>query len=152
MGEDETQTLVQLAWDALPRSHRRLLEQVGASRWEIVERPLGDVVFDLLRSSGRRAPDSERIRSENEALGIWVPELRLVLINEGHREIREADRSTREALLTWLAWHEWGHALSVTAFSDHDPSEARDWLSWPPPESANASVREAIVATSTSMS
>ena len=105
MSEESTEDLVQLAWDALPSRHRQLLEQIGASRWEIVDR----------------------------ALGMWVPELRLVLINDGHQELRSADPPTREALVTWIAWHEWGHALSVTGFSNHDPSEGARLLGLAPP-------------------
>jgi hypothetical protein len=52
-----------------------------------------------------------------------VPELRLVVINEAHPALLSADAATREALLTWVAWHEWGHALSVTSLSPHDPNE-----------------------------
>ncbi len=52
----------------------------------------------------------------------WVPSLRLVLVNEAHPAILGANTATREALLTWVAWHEWGHALSVTS-APHDPTE-----------------------------
>jgi hypothetical protein len=63
---------------------------------------------------------------------MWVPGLRLVLVNETHPELRNADRRTREALLTWVAWHEWGHALSVTSVSSHDPDEGSRLLSLAP--------------------
>jgi hypothetical protein len=70
--------------------------------------------------------------ADNEALGMWVPDLRLVLINDMHPGILSADRATREALLTWAAWHEWGHALSVTTASPHDPGEGARLLALAP--------------------
>jgi hypothetical protein len=118
-----TQQLIQVAWDTLPASHRRVLRQVGASRWEIVDRPLGEVTEELLRSAGRTPLSNVQTEEDNKALGIWLPDLRLMLINEGHPEILSADSRTREALLTWVAWHEWGHALSVASHAPHDPSE-----------------------------
>jgi hypothetical protein len=68
-----------------------------------------------------------------------VPELRLVLINDAHPELLSADSATREALLTWVAWHEWGHALSITSISPHDPGEGIRLL-----ELAPAGIRERI--------
>ena len=63
---------------------------------------------------------------------MWVPDLRLVLINEMHPALLNADPATREALLTWVAWHEWGHALSVTNASPHDPGEGARLLALAP--------------------
>lgn len=139
MSEEGARDLVQLAWDVLPSQHRQLLEQVGASQWKIFERPLGDVVRELFTSHGRTLPSRTRTKLDNQALGMWVSELRLVLINEGHPEIRSADPPTREALLTWIAWHEWGHALSVAGFSSHDPDEGARLLGLAP-----AGIRERI--------
>jgi hypothetical protein len=128
----DTGTLVQLAWDALPGSHRRLLTHVGASQWEVVNQGLGNAIDERLRSAGETAPSQEQTRAGNEALGMWVPELRLVLINEAHPALLTADLSTREALTTWVAWHEWGHALSVTNISSHDPGEGTRLLALAP--------------------
>ncbi len=117
-----TDELVQLAWDALPSAHRQLLSQVGAASWEVVAYGLGQAVDDRLRSAGVGGSDAARMAADNAAIGMWVPELRLVLINDAHPEIRTADGPTREALITWVAWHEWGHALSVSG-PPHDPNE-----------------------------
>jgi hypothetical protein len=119
----DTEELVQLAWDALPPAHRRLLTQVGASQWEIVKRGLGYATEERLISAGQTPPSKARTAAGNEALGMWIPGLRLVLINEMHSALLSADVATGEALLTWVAWHEWGHALSVTNPSPHDPGE-----------------------------
>ena len=133
MSETTTQELIALAWQALPASHRRLLEQVGASRWEIVDRPLGEVTTELLQGPDRPPRTRVDIEGDNKALGIWVPELRLVLINEEHSAVLSADPATRERLLTWVAWHEWGHALSLASNDPHDPSEGARLLALAPP-------------------
>jgi len=127
-----TEALVQLAWDALPSSHRRLLTQVGASNWEIVSQGLGHAAKDRLRSAGETIPSRAQTTADNKALGMWVPELRLVLINDAHPALLSADSATREALLTWVAWHEWGHALSITQISPHDPGEGARLLALAP--------------------
>ncbi len=132
MSEATTEELVQLAWDVLPSSHRQLLTQVGASQWEIVNQPLGRRTAELLRSAGSEVPSSAQTQADDQALGIWVPELRLVLINGAHPALLSADSSTREALLTWVAWHEWGHALSVTGRSSHDPGDGARLLALAP--------------------
>jgi hypothetical protein len=115
--------LVRLAWDALPSRDRRALKQIGASKWDIVSERLGNAVAARLISAGETAPGNAQTAAENDALGMWVPELRLVLINEAHPAVLRADRTTREALLTWVAWHEWGHALSVASNTPHDLGE-----------------------------
>ncbi len=127
-----TEELLRLAWDALPSPHRQLLTQVHAWQWEIVNEGLGQAVANRLRSAGHQVPDSAQTTADDKALGMWVPELRLMLINEAHPEILSADAATREALLMWVAWHEWGHALSVTSTSPHDPDEGATLLALAP--------------------
>jgi hypothetical protein len=127
-----TAQLVQLAWDVLPAGDQRLLKQIGASGWEIVAEPLGVAVDARLRSAGHNGSIPARIRADNAALGMWIRELRLVLINEKHGALIDTDRSTREALLTWVAWHEWGHALSIGGQSTHDPAEGDRLLALAP--------------------
>ncbi len=123
---------MQLAWDALPSSHRRLLTHVGASRWEIVGQGLGHAANERLTSAGETASSRKQTEAGNEALGMWVPDLRLVLINKAHPALLNADATTREALTTWVAWHEWGHALSVTNISSHDSGEGARLLTLAP--------------------
>ena len=115
--------LVQLAWDALPARDRQLLENIGAASWKIVERPVGVVAVELCRSAGHQPPPQAEVKAINDALGIWVPEIRTVLINKAHPQLTSADDRTQEGLLTWVAWHEWGHALSVTSHEPHDLGE-----------------------------
>ena len=84
MSDPTTQQLVQLAWEVLPAADRQLLEQIGADRWEVVEEPLGVALDGRLRSAGETPPQPSQIRADNSALGMWLRELRLVLINEAH--------------------------------------------------------------------
>lgn len=130
---------MQLAWEALPSEHRSLLTEVGASRWEVVSMGLGDAVEDRLRSAGEATPHRAQLEAANQALGMWVSNLGLVLINESHPALLGIDSLTREALLMWAAWHEWGHALSVSGVSPHDPGEGERLLSLAP-----AGIRERI--------
>lgn len=132
MSDPTTAQLVQLAWDVLPAGDRRLLEQIGASRWEIVAEPLGVAVDARLRSAGHGGCSPARILADNAALGMWIRELRLMLINEKHEALIDTDQSTCEALLTWVAWHEWGHALSIEDQSAHDPAEGHRLLALAP--------------------
>lgn len=120
--------LIQLAWDTLPARHRQLLEQIGAAHVEVVTRPLGDVCAELLISAGEREPSPEETRASNRAIGIWQPTLNLVLINAAHPALDGVAPDTREHLLTWVVWHEWGHALSVSSMPTHDRREGERLL------------------------
>lgn len=139
MDEPSTEDVVQLAWDALPLSHRDLLTEVGASQWEIVRVGLGQATAERLLSAGETVPGEAELAAGDDALGMWVPGLRLVLVNETHPALSSADVATREALVTWVAWHEWGHALSITSAVPHDTTEGARLL-----ELAPAGIRERI--------
>jgi hypothetical protein len=97
------------------------------------------VTAELLQSAGRPPLSKAQTEADNTALGIWLPDLRLMLINEGHSAILGADPRTREALITWVAWHEWGHALSVASQTPHDPNEGARLMTLAP-----AGIRERI--------
>jgi hypothetical protein len=98
----------------------------------VVSNGLGDAMAERLVSAGETVPGNPQRKADNDALGMWVPSLGLVLINELHPALCDADSATREALLTWAAWHEWGHALSVTGTSPHDHGEDERLLSLAP--------------------
>jgi hypothetical protein len=74
------------------------LEQIGGSRWEIVAEPLGVAVDARLRSAGHDGCTPARIQADNAALGMWIRELHLVLINEKHEALIDTDQSTGSAL------------------------------------------------------
>lgn len=58
--------IMRLAWRELPADHRRLLEEVGASQWLVLDGPLGMPVNRLLRSAGT---DTSPSRSEIASTG-----------------------------------------------------------------------------------
>jgi hypothetical protein len=44
---------------------------------------------------------------------VWNGQLKIVLIRDGHPAWKGLDPGSREVFLSRVAWHEWGHALSV---------------------------------------
>lgn len=130
------------AWLTLPAEHRALLQTVGADQWRIVDEPLGMVASDLLRSAGSRMLSKAEQASLNDAVGVWVPSLGVVLINESHRALAGLDTSSCEAFLARIAWHEWGHALSVARCSPQDIANGARLLDLAP-AGISASIRSA---------
>ena len=112
--------IVRLAWLRLPPAHRTLLEAVGASQWQIVSGPIGSTADDMLHSSGRPGLQPCARARLDGALGAWVPGLEVLLINAGHPAIAGLDTQAYEAFVAHIAWHEWGHALSLARCSPED--------------------------------
>jgi hypothetical protein len=124
LGYPTADELVQYAWDVLPADDKRLLAECGAHEWKVVARDVADEAAELLCSAGYDLPT----QAAAGALATWVPTLSLILVDERHPLIVTADPSTRQALLTWAAWHEWGHALSRRGLPMHDPGEGERLL------------------------
>jgi hypothetical protein len=105
---------------SLPPAHRNLLEAVGASQWQIADGPIGSAADEMLRSAGQPgiAPPA-RARLDG-AIGAWIPGLQVLLINVGHAAIVGLDPQAYEAFVAHVAWHEWGHALSMARCSSED--------------------------------
>jgi hypothetical protein len=131
---------VQLAWLKLPPAHRTLLEQVGASQWQIVDGPLGTVAHRMLRSAGQAGLASSARASLESAFGVWIPALRVLLINASHRDLIGLSAQAYEEFLAYIAWHEWGHALSLARCSHEDLAAGDRLLARAP-----AGVRESIL-------
>lgn len=112
--------VVTSAWQDLPAYDRQLLANIGASQWQVTSRSLGLVVHDLLRSAGYAGLTPKDAAALNDAAGVWIAELRLVLINAAHRALDDLDESSYEAMLARIAWHEWAHALSVVRATQED--------------------------------
>ena len=124
--------LADLAWRDLPAAHRALLESVGASQYRVVDRPLGAVANDMLCSAGERCL-SNRLREELDiAVGVWVPALRVVLVNAHHHALDGLDENSFEAMIVRTAWHEWGHALSVSRATAADVAAGADLVKLAP--------------------
>lgn len=76
--------IVRRAWRELPRGDRNLLEAISADRRQVCNRPLGRYTEELLRSADRRSLPEGEIARANDALALWIPDLRVMLINESH--------------------------------------------------------------------
>lgn len=131
--------IVQLCWLGLPATHRNLLEEVGASQWLVTDRSLGSVVDEMLDSAGHPDLPASTRTSLQDALGAWIPGLRVVLINADHPCLTGLDTAAHEAFVAHVTWHEWGHALSLARCSFEDVSAGAELIVLAPP-----GVQEAI--------
>lgn len=95
----------------LPAEHRNLLEQIGAQEGVIDDWPRG--VQNLYRSI-LKTPPSEAVLAR--AAAAWLDGLRTVVFNGPfmHEAVVGLNAKTREKVVAYLAWHEYGHALSLT--------------------------------------
>jgi hypothetical protein len=89
---------------------------------------LGLYADELLRSAGGGSLSEVEITRANDALGLWVPELRVVLINESHSAFDGLDDPTLTYDLSRVAWHEWGHALSIDRAGEEDIAAGERYL------------------------
>ncbi len=74
----------------------------------------------MLRSAGRPSLAPSTRAGLEVALGTWIPELRVLLINAGHPALAGLAPVAYEAFVANIAWHEWGHALSLARCSRED--------------------------------
>jgi len=116
----EANDIVRRAWRDLPPRDRVLLEAICADQWKVCKRELGTYTDELLRSADRGSLSAEEIARANDALALWVPELRVMLINDGHPAFDGLDGPTLTYDLSRVAWHEWGHALSLDRAGEED--------------------------------
>jgi hypothetical protein len=125
--------VIELAWRDLPADDRHLLENIGAAQWVVERRGLGEAIDDLRRSAGyARLTGAQRLHLDRAA-GAWLQELRVVLINASHEALRGLNDRSYEAMLVRIAWHEWGHALSVVRATQEDLANGVRLLGLAPP-------------------
>jgi hypothetical protein len=136
---DET---VRLAWNELPAAHRELLEEIDASQWQVVDEPLGGVVDGLLRSADHPGLSRASLLSTDKALGVWVSQLRLMLLDAGHESLEGLVERAYDELVSSTAWHEWGHALSIERCTREDVADGPRLLELAP-EGVGESIRKA---------
>lgn len=105
--------VVDEAWRELPPPARSLLESIRAKAFEVTDRPLGRYASELRRSGGLDPLSPADQERADQAVGLWLPEPRLMLINLGHPSLRHLDATTLRYALARIAWHEWAHALSI---------------------------------------
>lgn len=134
--------IVRQAWRELPQRDRILLETINADQWQVCARALGTYADELLRSAGRGSLPKEEIARANDALALWVRELRVVLINESHPAFDALDAPTLNYDLSRVAWHEWGHALSIDRAQEEDIAAGERYVELLPDGLANL-VRQA---------
>ena len=127
MGTDAND-IVRRAWRDLPSGDRILLEAISADQWQVCERVLGTYADELLRSADRGSLPETEIARANDALALWVPELHVVLINESHSAFDGLDAPTLTYDLSRVAWHEWGHALSIDRAGEEDIAAGERYL------------------------
>lgn len=126
-----------MAWADLPPEHRRLLEAIGADGWDVADRPLGTYADELLCSAGYPGLDSPARVGRDRARGLWIPELRVVLVNAVHSDYDGLDKPSHENALARVAWHEWGHALSLHGATRDDVAAGQELLDSLPGELAD---------------
>jgi hypothetical protein len=124
----EAEEIVRRAWQELPPGDRDLLQEIGADQWQVCRRALGIYADELLRSAGCGSLSATEIAWANDALGLWVPRLRMVLINESHPALDGLDDSSLVYRLSRVAWHEWGHALSFDRIEEEDIAAGRHYV------------------------
>jgi hypothetical protein len=112
--------IVRRAWRELPRGDRSLLKTISADQWQVCDRPLGAYSDELLRSADRGSLPEREIARANDALALWIPDLRVMLINKSHPAFDGLDGPTLTYDLSRVAWHEWGHALSIDRTGEED--------------------------------
>jgi hypothetical protein len=123
---------VRSAWRDLPTYDRELLENIGAAQSQVTTRPLGRAVHDLLRSAGYPGLRASNVLALHDAAGVWIAELRLVVINAAHHALENLDDASYEAMLARIAWHEWAHALSVVRATRDDVADGERLLALAP--------------------
>jgi hypothetical protein len=123
---------VRSAWRDLPTYDRELLENIGAAQSQVTTRPLGRAVHDLLRSAGCPGLRASNVLALHDAAGVWIAELRLVVINAAHHALENLDDASYEAMLARIAWHEWAHALSVVRATRDDVADGERLLALAP--------------------
>jgi hypothetical protein len=99
---------------------RNLLERISADQWQDCGRSLGTYTDELLRSADRGSLGESEIARASDALALWIPDLRVMLINESHPAFDGLDEPSLAYDLSRVAWHEWGHALSIDRTAEDD--------------------------------
>lgn len=107
--------MVVVARKKLPRDHRGLLEQLHADDLVVEDWPTH--VLSLYRTV-QVTPPAERQLSQ--ALAVWLQGPSVVAYNAPllRASLSGLDEPSAQHVVENLAWHEYGHALSVTRATD----------------------------------
>lgn len=107
--------ILRRAWRSLPSTHRQLLESIGASQCQVVNQKLGQAAHERRLSAGLTGLSTSVRNRLDRALAVWLQDLRIMLVDGSHEKLVGLNVRAREQFIAHLAWHEWGHALSVTS-------------------------------------
>jgi hypothetical protein len=118
-----------------------LLREIDASKWLVVNESLGSAVDRLLRSAGHAGLSRTDQLSTDDSLGVWIPQLRLMVVDVGHESADGLDERAYDEVVSGTAWHEWGHALSLDRCSPEDVPDGKRLLELAP-EGVRESVRK----------
>jgi hypothetical protein len=106
---------VQKARGELPKRHRALLDQLNVQ--EVVVHDWPDGIANLYRTLGERPPSASRLK---DAAAVWLQGHRTAAFNGPLLQAMaaEVDVASARAVIQYIAWHEYGHALSLTLATD----------------------------------
>lgn len=111
-GDDRGHLLADVRWARrqLPVSHQRLLDELRVQETAIDVWPGG--VIDVYRTLRETPP---RERDIARAAAVWLAARRTVAFNSGFLESATTGLSDewRRTIIAGVAWHEYGHALSL---------------------------------------
>lgn len=107
---------VRLARQRLPSQHVAILDALGVQ--EAVHTTWPDPVIDLYETIRLPRPQPARLAG---AVALWLPSLRTIAVNGPALRAATAglDEPSRRDTVAFIAWHEYGHALSA-AFATPD--------------------------------
>ncbi|MCW2983033.1 MAG: hypothetical protein JWR63_603 [Conexibacter sp.] len=113
MADDDAERLLVAIRDAraaLPANHRHLLDQLRLQEVAVEAWPRG--VINLYATLREPAPSPDAL---DGAAAVWLDGLRTVAFNVQllQRAVDGLNASTRRTVVAQVAWHEYGHALSV---------------------------------------
>jgi hypothetical protein len=131
-GVDQAKRVIDEAWRSLPAAHRMLLSEVGADQWSVTAEPLGRPIQKLLRSAGHAGISRAAHRDADRAMAVWLQALQIVVFNADHPAFRGLTDSAYAHALARVAWHEWGHALSIVRCTPEDVRAGARLLSLAP--------------------
>jgi hypothetical protein len=133
MAEDDPELLmseIQAARAVLPERHRALLDELGVQETTIDAWP--EHVLDLYRTL--KAPTPARAVLIGAA-AVYLDELRTVAFNQPAllEAIKGLDATGRRQLVAPVAWHEYGHALSINCAKSEHRERGLELLALAPP-------------------
>jgi len=99
----------------LPERHRALLDHANVQETVVYDWP--DGVADLYRTLGERPPSASELK---DAAAVWLQGHRTAAFNAPLLQAMaaEVDVPSARAVIQYVAWHEYGHALSLTLATD----------------------------------